>query len=61
MRQSIETILHTVVKSLVDSKENKKAIISKPAAPVERHCYRQSVAKFRNECGNYEYVRAFTH
>lgn len=52
MRLHIRSTFQTIVKSLVDSREKQKEIISKPAAPVKRHCYKQSVTKFRRGCGN---------
>lgn len=61
MRLHIRSTFHTIVKSLVDSGEKQKEIISKPAAPVKRHCYKQVVTKFRRGCGNLGMVSTFNH
>ena len=61
MRLHIRSTFQTIVKSLVDSREKQKDIISKPAAPVKRHCYKQSVTKFRRGCGNLGMVSTFNH
>lgn len=62
MRLKIKSTFQDIVKRLVENPEKRKAIISTPASPVQHHCYKETVTKFRRGCKNIgEHEHALRH